>query len=63
MIGNMTQHFIYVYDNEAANFLKEHGYILLKKDSKNSIYVFTSKAEINFSEINFDYTLSNTLTF
>ena len=39
------------------------NYTLLKSDSKNKMFVFENKAELNFDAADIEYILSDTLTF
>ncbi len=56
--------FIYVFSNEDKRKLLEAGYLLLKEDSQNEIYIFNAPNELSFA-LNAigDYMESNTLTF
>ena len=57
--------FIYVFDTAARDKLTQAGFLLLKKDEKNSMWVFAADAEIHFDlgAAEFSYLTSNTLTF
>lgn len=61
-MGNL----IYVFNEDDKNYLEYSGYILVKEDKRNNIYVFVAEypedvTQLKFSNIN--YSLSNTLTF
>ena len=45
------------------DFLISQGYILIKEDNKNSLYIFKNKEDINFNLLDIPHLLSNTLTF
>lgn len=57
--------FIYVFDTAAKDCLLQAGFLLLKADEQNSIYVFSMDDTIRFAElaVGFSYVTSNTLTF
>lgn len=57
--------FIYVFDTAARDRLSEAGFLLLKTDEKNSIWVFAGDDTLNFSldDSDLQYTTSNVLTF
>lgn len=57
--------FIYVFDTAAKVVLLQAGFLLLKADEKNSIYIFAFDDKLNFEEMSggFSYITSNTLTF
>lgn len=59
----MTGKFIYVFDAETRDKLLASGYVLLKTDENQKIYVFENKAELNFASGDFSFVLSDTLTF
>lgn len=55
--------FIYVFDKETSDTLIKQGFILVKSDKQNKVYIFenNSRNKLNFSKKNFVF--SNTLTF
>lgn len=56
--------FIYVMDKKSMKELKKKGYVLLKEDEKNSIWVFENKDPSFFSlDIGVPHVLSDVLTF
>lgn len=55
--------FIYVFTKESFEKLSSCGYVLLKADEKNYIYVFENKCDEKFSMTGVEFVLSNTLTF
>lgn len=59
----MTPKFIYVFGAEARDALLNAGYTIAKVDKQNNVFVFFNKSDVNFSLIEGDYVLSNTLTF
>ena len=62
MRSNMK--FIYVMDKAAKKMLEKKGYVLLKEDKVNSIWVFENREETMFDlGLDCQYVLSDTLTF
>lgn len=62
MMGNMK--FIYVMDKASKKMLTRRGYVLLKEDKANSIWVFENREETMFDlGLDCQYVLSDTLTF
>lgn len=59
------QNFIYVFDTAARDRLLEAGFLLLKKDEENLIYIFANDDTGRFAALTaqFSYVLSDTLTF
>ena len=56
--------FIYVMDKAAKKMLEKKGYVLLKEDKVNSIWVFENREETMFDlGMDCQYVLSETLTF
>lgn len=57
--------FIYVFNAAARDKLAQAGFLLLKEDEWNSIYVFTVGDTMNFSDVlsEVSYIESDTLTF
>lgn len=55
--------FIYVFDEAAERKLLDAGFVLLKADSDNSIYVFHYDLSISLPCEDVSYVLSDTLTF
>ena len=55
--------FIYVFTDQDRDELLSRGYILLKEDKSNQIYIFSYDGkEENFDSLNL-YCFSNVLTF
>ena len=59
MIGK----FIYVFSDDARNYLVNMGYRLLTEDSARQIYVFLNKDNQNFSSTDIQFAMSDVLTF
>lgn len=55
--------FIYVFSESDRDTLISQGYILLKADNTQKMYVFKNKEELCFSMNNETFILSDTLTF
>ncbi len=57
--------FIYVFDSAARDALVKAGFLLLKTDEENSMYVFSLGDALNFDamQCEFSYITSDTLTF
>ena len=55
--------FIYVMDAESRDALLELGYVLLKKNKNQDVWVFVNKPDHQFDSINVPYVVSDTLTF
>ena len=57
--------FIYVFDTVARDLLLQAGFLLLKDDAKNSIYVFSADETRRFEmqRLNISFLTSNTLSF
>lgn len=58
--------FIYVFDTASRDALLREGFLLLKADEENDVYVFendvTKKAAMSFA-LGGEHALSDTLTF
>lgn len=66
--GENMKNFIYVFTEKDRDKLKQLGFSLLKDDAQNSIFIFASKINGDFSYESLDaavdrYCFSNTLTF
>jgi hypothetical protein len=62
----MDGKFIYVFDTEARDKLLANGFVLLKEDDGNQIYVFNAGdagSTALFEIDNISFATSNTLTF
>ena len=59
----MTGSFIYVFSDEGRDKLLSLQYELLKYDETRHISVFLNKEQQCFSDGDFSYALSDTLTF
>lgn len=55
--------FIYVFDESAKSKLLGAGFVLLKEDVDNSIYVFHFDGNLTFANEDVSYVLSDTLSF
>lgn len=55
--------FIYVFSKDAYDKLIEMQYKLLKSDYKKNVFIFLNKDNQTFSHDDFQYALSDTLTF
>lgn len=55
--------FIYVFSNEDKEKLSNYGYLLLKEDKENGIFVFVNEKNLEFALCNDAFVLSDTLTF
>lgn len=55
--------FIYVFDASVKEQLLALGYVLLKEDAAQSIYVFEANSSMQFSLPEADLVYSDTLTF
>lgn len=55
--------FIYVFSQEAHDQLVEMRYHLIKSDFERSVFIFLNKEHQVFSTDDFQYALSDTLTF
>lgn len=55
--------FIYVFNKEARDALEKRGYVLLKDDNTNMIFVFENRSLSVFDLEDISYALSDTLTF
>ena len=55
--------FIYVFDETAKSKLLEAGFVLLKEDLDNSIYVFRFNGDLTFASEDVTYVLSDTISF
>lgn len=54
--------FLYVFTQEDCDALTEAGYVLLKFDIKQKIYIFENKDELHFSLNQINVVQSNTFT-
>ena len=61
----MMDRFIYVFDTAARDRLLGAGFLMLKADERNSLYVFANDGAMSFAEVLdvVGYVLSDTLTF
>lgn len=55
--------FIYVFTERERDVLLNAGFVLLKKDSANSIYVFVYNNDLRFALNDMSYIETDTLTF
>jgi hypothetical protein len=56
--------FIYVFDDAVKKELMSRGFVLLKSDERNQIYVFQNDLNQRLFDLNENtFTLSDTLTF
>lgn len=54
----LLKEFIYVFNEDDRDTLQREGFMLLKADDKNSVYIFKSRPELSF-----DYVGVSTLVF
>lgn len=59
----MMPMFIYVMSKDACKKMKRLGYTLLKEDTRNKVYVFENKSNMNFDSLDFPHVVSSMLTF
>ena len=59
------ENFIYVFDTASRDELVAAGFLLLKSDERNSIYIFSADDRMSFAlaDGNIRYVESNVLTF
>lgn len=57
--------FIYVFDTAARDKLSNAGFLLLKSDERNSVYVFSNDSSLRFAldAVDVSFIMSDTLTF
>ncbi len=55
--------FIYVFNGNDRDKMLEQGYTLLKSDQVQEIFVFANKELQTFSNFDFSYILSDTITY
>lgn len=55
--------FIYVFNTKDRDKLQNTGFILLKEDERNSVYVFATDDSLNFALDDMSYLRSDILTF
>jgi hypothetical protein len=55
--------FIYVFSGDDRDKMLGLGFALLKSDTVQEIYVFANKETQNYSNMDFSYILSDTMTF
>ena len=55
--------FIYVFSKKDKETLQKAGFILLKEDEKNDMYVFNRNDTLTFALADMSYLTSDTLTF
>lgn len=58
-----AEKFIYVFSADARDKMSELGYVLVKSDPHNCIYVFENNPRLSFSKLDISTIKSNTLTF
>ncbi len=59
----MTKQFIYVFDSSARDTLLEAGFLLLKEDARNQIFVFRADETLSFALSDISFLTSDTLSF
>lgn len=59
----MNQKFIYVFDARARDVLLSKGYTLIKGGNSDNVYIFAFDPHLDFETADFNFALSNTLTF
>ena len=55
--------FVYVFDKGTAESLMAQGYVPIKMNEKNNVYVFENKTELLMKFTKKDFVFSNTLSF
>ena len=55
--------FIYVFDEDARNLMLKAGFVLLRGDVKNGIYVFANDNRLQFSFNGMEHIVTNTMSF
>ena len=55
--------FIYVFSKKDKETLQKAGFILLKEDERNDMYVFNRNDTLTFALADMSYLTSDTLTF
>jgi len=61
----MTEQFIYVYNTAARDKMKAAGFLMLKEDERNSVYIFSLNGRpiSDVEALDVSFIKSNTLTF
>lgn len=60
----MGYEFLYVFNEQDRDKLIQSGFVLMKSDEANSVYIFKTKDEVTFSDSGVDkYYLTDVLTF
>lgn len=59
----MTEKFIYVFTRAARDRMVAAGYMLLKSDERNEVYVFENNPCLSFALLDVSAIKSNKLTF
>lgn len=59
----MGHNFIYVFSSAAKDELLAAGFVLLKEDDDNSLYIFKADDALTFTLNDASYAMSDTLSF
>ncbi len=59
----MEHNFIYVFSSAARDELLAAGFVLLKEDENNSLYIFKADGTLTFTLNDASYAMSDTLSF
>ena len=59
----MKNNFIYVFSTKDRDKLLDKNYTMIKANTTQNIYIFKNQEKLDFSKNDFNYILSNTLTF
>ena len=61
----MTEQFVYVYNSAARDKMQAAGFLMLKEDERNSVYIFSlgGRPISDVEALEISYIKSNTLTF
>ena len=59
----MEHNFIYVFSSAARDELLAAGFVLLKEDENNSLYIFKADGTLTFTLNDESYAMSDTLSF
>lgn len=57
------ERFLYVFEEGARDKLLAEGFVLLKSDNKNDVYIFANKTDMNFELVDITFVRSDVLTF
>lgn len=55
--------FIYTFNPEAKEKLLSAGFVLIKEDTANSVYIFLNNDTVNYALSEISYITSNSISF